>query len=577
MRLAIGAGAVVVAMVVWSALRDRGPSAPTTPDVSLEDMRISRLTSTGTASMAAISPDGKYVVHVVREGGQQSLWIRQTATPSNVQIVPPAGVRYDGVTFSPDSTYVYYSAYQGAQAFSALFQVPALGGTPRKILEDIDSPVSFSPDGSEFVFVRGILDPPSAELLIARADGTDVRVLATSPAAEQFSLERPSWSPDGARVAVAYRTLASGGNRGIRLVDVASGAMTSLGGQAWADMTDVAWLADGSGLVTTATEKDASNRQIWRIGYPDGRVTRVTNDLTSYAGVSVSADSRALVSVRADTVANLWVMPAGDTAAARPLTTGAGRFDGTPGIAWTPDGRIVYGSTASGNPDIWIMDADGSNQQQLTVDPAPDVQPRVCGGGRFIVFTSLRSGVPQIWRMAPDGSNAEQLSTGSVGIQPVCAPDTDEVVYTSASRDGRNTIWRVPLEGGEAVMARELQSATVAVSPDGRMVAGGFVEARRQSIAVFPVDSQDPPVVFPIFPQPLAWSPDGRALTYIAVQDGVGNIWRQPLPSGTPVAITHFTSNTLYNFAWSWDGKRLALSRGNTTTDVVLFSAERTP
>jgi len=573
-RAAVAVAIVAVAAVVWVALRDRGPSAPATPAVSLEDLRISRLTSTGNASMAAISPDGKYVVHVVHEGGRQSLWIRQTATTSNVQIVPLADVRYDGVAFSPDSTYVYYSAYEGAQAFSALYQVPALGGTPRKILDDIDSPVAFSPDGSEFVFVRGIPEPPGAQLLVARVDGGEMRVLATSPAAEMFSLERPSWSADGARVAVAYTSLAAGGNRGVRVIAVTTGAVTSLGDAVWADVTDVAWLADGSGLVATASERGSTNRQVWRIGYPDGRATRVTNDLMSYAGVSLSADSRAMVTVQADTVANLWAMRSGDTAAARQLTTGSGRLDGAPGIAWTPDGRIVYGSTASGNPDIWIMNADGSNQRQLTVDPTPEAQPRVCGGGRFIVFTSLRSGVPQIWRMAADGSNPVQLSTGPVGFQPVCAPDADEVVYTSATAEGRNTIWRVPLEGGEPALARELQSVTAAVSPDGRLVAGGYVEGQRQSIAVFALDSPDPPRVFPIFPRSLAWSPDGRALTYVDVRNGVGNIWRQPLPSGTPTPLTDFTSSTIYNFAWSADGRQLALSRGDTSTDVVLFVAQ---
>jgi len=345
----------------------------------------------------------------------------------------------------------------------------------------------------------------------------------------------------------------------------------------WADLTDVAWLADGSALVTTAAEKGATSRQIWRIDYPGGRATRVTNDLTSYAGVSLSADSRSMVSVQADVIANLWLMPAGDTAAARQLTTGSGRLDGGQGLAWTPDGRIVYGSMASGNADIWIRDADGTNERQLTVDPAIDAQPRVCGGGRYVVFTSLRSGAPQVWRMTTDGSDPVRLSTTPVGMSPACTPDADEIVYTSTSNEGRNSIWRVPLEGGESVQVREAQTLSAAISPDGRMIAGGYVEGQRQSIAVFALDSEEPPLVFPIFPRPVAWSPDGRALTYINIIDGVGNIWRQPLPSGTPARLTDFTSSTIYNFAWSADGKRLALSRGDTSTDVVLFSVPQTP
>jgi Tol biopolymer transport system component len=566
--------AIVAAWLAWSRGRPR-VAAPAAAPVSLADMRMSRLTSTGNASMAAISPDGKYVVHVVRQGGLQSLWIRQTTTTSNVQIVPPADVRYDGVTVSPDATYVYYSAYEGSQAFSALYQVPVLGGTPRKILEDIDSPVSFSPDGSEFVFVRGIIDPPGAQLLVARADGTGARVLATTTNAgtEMFQLERPSWSPDGRWVAVAYISPRRGGAAGVTVIDVASGKDEPLGEPVWQGMTEVAWLADGSGVLASATENGAINGQIWRIAYPGGRATRVTNDLASYAGVSLSADSRALVTVQAETVSNLWVMPAGDTAAAHQITAGVGQQD--LGNAWTPDGRIVYASNASGNVDVWIAAADGTDARQLTVEPAIDAQPRVCGGGRFIVFTSLRTGSPQIWRMALDGSEPVKLSNGAVDFLPVCAPDANEVVYTSQAPDGRYGVWRVPLDGGTPVMARELQTQTLAISPDGHLIAGPYIEGQRQSVAVAALDSNDPPRTLPIFPRWLVWSPDGRALTYVDVKEGVANIWRQPLPSGTPTQLTAFTSDTIYSFAWSLDGKQLALSRGSTSTDVVLLTTEK--
>ncbi len=562
---------LAVAAIVWFATRSNEPEASA---ISLADMRISRLTSSGNASLAAISPDGRYVVHVVREGGQQSLWIRQTATTSNVEIVPPADVRYDGVTISPDATYVYYSAYEGSQAVSALYQVPALGGTPRKIIEDIDTPVSFSPDGSEFVFVRGIINPRGANLVVAKADGSGERVLAASGANDMFVLERPSWSSDGTRIAVGYLALQSGGYAGVRTIDVASGTASALGDPIWSGMSDVAWLADGSAVVVTAVEKAGSTQQIWRIDYPGGRATRVTNDLSTYRGVTLSADSRALATVRAETMADLWVLPVGDATAARQITSaGSSGYDGVTGTAWTPDGRIIYGSGASGNPDIWIANADGSGRQQLTVDPAADGQPVLCGDGRFIVFVSMRTGVPHIWRMALDGSNPVQLSAGPLSFGPQCGPNSNSVVYTSATTEGKIALWRVPIDGGEPVLARDFQMAGNAISPDGTMVAGAYVEGQLQGIGVLSLDSNEPPMVLPVFPRAMAWSPDGKALTYVDVRNGVDNIWRQPLPSGTPTQLTTFTSDSIYTFAWSHDGKQLVLSRGSTSTDVVLFSA----
>ena len=577
-RLVAGAGVVIVAIAAatYLAMRSRQPVAPAASDATLAELRPSRLTYTGTASLAAISPDGRYVVHVVREGGMQSLWIRQTATTSNVQIVPPAEVRYDGLTISPDGTYVYYSAYEGAQAYSTLYQVPALGGRPREVLEDIDSPIAFSPDGSEFAFVRGIPDPPGTQLLAASVDGSRERVLARTAPDETFRLERPAWAPDGRRVAIAYASIEAGGNQGVATIDVASGQRTPVGGPVWSSVSDLAWLPDGSALVASATEKGATNQQIWRIGVPNGDATRITNDLTSYAGVSLSSDGRALVTVRTDVVSNLWVVPAADLAAARQITSGTDRYDGAPGVAWTPGGRVVYSSAASGNVDIWIADADGSNQEQLTDSPEIDAQPAVCGGGRFIVFASLRGGRPAVWRTALDGSSPVRLSTTPVGFSPTCTHDGDDVVYTSLL-EGRTSLWRVKLEGGEAAKVRELQTQNLAISPDGRFVAGPFIDSatQRQSIAIIALGSDAAPQVFPIYPRPVRWSPDGKALTYVNVRDGVANIWKQPLPDGTAAPVTQFTSGLIYNFDWSLDGTQLVLARGATTTDVVLLSAER--
>ncbi len=567
----IGVAAVAVlavSAIAWFATQSGEPSASA---ISLEDMRISRLTTSGHASRAAISPDGRYVVHVVAEDGRQSLWIRQTATTSNVQIVPPAEVRYDGVTISPDATYVYYSAYEGDRSVSSLYQVPALGGTPRKILEDIDSPVAFSPDGSEFVFIRGIVASRGANLMAAKADGSGERVVASSAAGELFVNERPSWSPDDTQVAVGFRSFLNNGTSGVMTIDIASGTARPLGETNWASVGEVAWLKDGSGVAVSAAEKGATISQIWRIAYPGGAATRVTNDLTHYNGVSLSADSRSLVTVRADTAATMWVMPAGSTAAARAITSGTSSFDGAPGLGWTRDGRIVYSSGAGGNADIWIRNADGSQPTQLTVTPEFDVQPVVCGDDTMVMFMSTRTGSPQIWRMALDGSNPVQVSTGPAAFQPMCAPGSDSVVYTNATTDGRVAVWKAPLAGGAPSLVRDFQITSKAMSPDGRFVAGGYVEGTRQRIGVLALDSDAPPQVIPMFPRSFAWTPDGRALTAVVGQDGVDNLWNVPLPSGTPTQLTTFTSDSIFNIAWSFDGKQLALSRGSGSTDVVML------
>src|SRR5262249_37283830 len=136
--LAAGAGAVAV----WQRRAAATPPA----EASFTVDRFARLTSTGTAFVAAISPDGRYVVHAKQEPTGFGLWMRQTATSSDVRIVPPADVRFDGLTFGPDGNYVYYNAYPGLSGVAALYRVPVLGGAAAKLIDDVDSGVAFSPD-----------------------------------------------------------------------------------------------------------------------------------------------------------------------------------------------------------------------------------------------------------------------------------------------------------------------------------------------------------------------------------------------------------------------------------------------
>ena len=147
----------VIGLGAWAAMRSRGaaPAAAVESKGAFDAVTLTRLTTTGTAGLAAISDDGRYVAYVVAEEGKQGLWLRQVATSSNVQIVPPADMRFSGVTFAPDGNYVYYASYPRGEQYGALYQVPVLGGSARRIVEDVDGIVSFSPDGSQFAFVRG--------------------------------------------------------------------------------------------------------------------------------------------------------------------------------------------------------------------------------------------------------------------------------------------------------------------------------------------------------------------------------------------------------------------------------------
>ena len=96
----------------WTSKQTRSTS-------SSQPAKLQRLTSSGNASDAAISPDGKWVAHVKSDAGQQSLWLRQVETTSDTQIVPPSQQDYYGITFSKDGNYIYYALGEPTRIFLA--------------------------------------------------------------------------------------------------------------------------------------------------------------------------------------------------------------------------------------------------------------------------------------------------------------------------------------------------------------------------------------------------------------------------------------------------------------------------
>jgi serine/threonine protein kinase/Tol biopolymer transport system component len=574
--LIIAALAVAVAGIAYGLYKFAGRK----PAANLQSMKITRLTNSGKVGNASISPDGKYVAYsALDEAGQSSLWIRHVVTTSNVQIVPPAGadVRFAAPAFSSDGNYVYYTRAE-KNAPAVLYQVPVLGGTSRKLLENVRAdPISFSPDGKRFTFTRRNAGQGEDALMLVNADGTGEQKLAAR-AFPDFFLGGAAWSPDGKTIACAFGSFTGGYYRSVAVIQVADGTQKPLTSHRWNNVERVAWLSDGSGVITTAQEQAGSPFQIWQISYPEGEAHTITNDLSTYHNASLTADSSALVTVLSDHTSNVWAAPTGEWTGARQLTSGKenGGIEGA--TTWTPDGKIVYRSNASGNPDIWIMDADGRNQKQLTDDASYKRNLSVTPDGRHVVFDSFRSGTQQLWRIDIDGSNLKQLTTGTGAFSPHCSPDGKWVVYNSFGSSGF-IIWKVSIDGGEPVQVTDKYATSPAVSPDGKLIACYFLDqqTRVTKIALLPFEGGDPVKLFDL-PQtanrgePVRWTPDGRALTYVNTRGIVSNIWLQQTDGSPPRQLTDFKTDRIFSFDWSRDGKRLAVSRGVVDSDVVLIS-----
>ena len=576
----VAAIALGVGLYKFAAQRNHTGATKPINAILSANLKISRLTENGKAEDAAISPDGKYVVYVLKDRTQQSLWVRQVATNSNVSIVAPANVQYEGETFSPDGDYVYYVVTEQRNPDGALYQVPSLGGPPRKILVDIESSITFSPDGHRIAFIRNS-EAASGEdqLIIANADGTDERKVAARKADEPFYFGL-AWSPDGKVISCGAGSYT---RQAVVTVETESGAQMEITAQRFSDVGSISWLADGSGMIISASTQESYLNQLWLIGYPGGEARKITNDLSEYLGASCTSDSKSLVTVRSERTSNIWVAPTGDANRAKQITSG--KLEGDIGITWTPDGRIAYASFVSGNADIWIMNSDGSSQKQLTIDTAHDYDPVVSPDGRYIVFVSERSGFPGLWRMDLEGGDLKQLTQGQGEYEPGISPDGRWIVFGSA-RSAKWTLWKVPIDGGQPVQLTDKLTWGSGISPDGKLIACFYKGEQPNSpwrIMILPFDGGPPVKTFDTVSAPdadaidaaISWTPDGRAITYLAQQGGYYNLWSQPIDGSQAKKLTDFKENEVRQRAWSHDGKQLALTRGTTTNDVVLISRFR--
>jgi len=563
-------GLLAIGVVVWWTLRS-GES--TTPAVN---MKIARLTATGKTSNAVISPEGRLIVYSQREKGKQSLWVRQIATASTVQILPPAEVDFAGLTLSRDGNYLYYVVNEIGGPNASLYKIPSLGGSPKKLMNDVQSPISLSPDEKKITFTRYYPKSGEFTLMVANEDGSDERILATHKLDKWFE-GKPSWSPDGGAILCALGHWEGGLHRAPVAVQVKDGSEQKTTGQQWQGMSAVEWIHDGSGFIVVGSEKGSSIGQLWLVQKRDGDVRRITNDLTDYGTISLAQNSQTLCTIQSEVRSSLLLLPGADVSKATQITSG--KEEGLKGMAYAPDDRIVYTNQTVGNDDIWTCKADGTGQRQLTSELSNDYQPAVSPDGRTIVFVSNRAGIPNIWKMQNDGSKPEQLTFGGEDYRPEVSSD-GKWVYFDSWDSGPLLLMRVPIEGGDPqAVFNKGASQRARSSPDGKLLAFVLVDEQKvgkPEILIMPSTGGD---IIKSFEVPttassasMRWSPDSRAISYVDTREGVSNIWEQSLSGGAARKLTDFKSDLIFSFSWSRNGKDLAVARGQTSSDVVLIS-----
>ncbi|MGA7856261.1 MAG: protein kinase [Candidatus Acidiferrales bacterium] len=532
--------------------------------LNLQNMQITKLTDSGKAIGVAISPDGRYIVYVLRDGEQQSLWVRNVATKSDVQVLAPDVVAFAGLSFSPDGNYVYFvRSDKSTVNFRYLYVMPVLGGTARQLIRDIDSPVSFSPDGKQFVYMRGVPEHSNVELRLANADGSSDHLLVALPDWPTFMFGA-AWSPDGKTILAPGLQAGKETKWAVSAVNVADGSVKdfSFGNEM---VGRPAWLPDGNSFLLSVGLVPENRAQLFQFSYPAGERTRFSNDLSDYGQtLEMTQDGKMLVGLESTQSSHIWILPEGKTAEAKQITSGETPDDG---IAPGPGGKLLVRSRGS---DLSLMNADGT-QRELVHPGLLNYISRSNCGDRYLVFDSYEENHLRLMRTDADGANYTKL-TGDV-VNSECSPDGKWVLFTTP-----NAAYRMPIEGGTPmVVFKSPQGLQATISPDGKWIACAYQEAGAvptPKLAVIPAEGGAATATFgrPIGASSLHWSPDGKGVQYLLTRRGATNVWEQSLAGGAPHPVTDFTSGRIFDFAWSRDGKELLLAKGEATSDVVLIS-----
>ncbi len=523
-----------------------------------QNFSVTKVTDSGDAVSAAISPDGRYILNLMRSNGLASLWLRNVPTNSNTQVQPPADVYYNGLRFSPDGNYFYFvRSDPGNPELKFLYRAPLLGGTPQKLTADVDSNITLSPDGKKFAFMRyDNPEPGKYRLIVQPAEGSEgENVLASGPSSQ--ALYSPTWSPDGTMI-VCGELHAADVWQSLVAIDARSGQQKVFFSSNVQFFQSPTWLPDGSGLLGLARGPSSNYRraQIAFVSYPKGKLSPITRDTNNYSELSLAADGRVLATILSEA---RWTSAEADT-----------------NFTWTTDGQLIDDQAGALQR---IDPATGSKIVIVPEEGKPNGNPSACASGRSIVFELVLHGGTEsdnIWRMDSSGGNLKQITKGRQDQYPLCSPDSRWVYYVAKEDQGKLT--RVSMDGGalQTISPLDISDSLFDVSPDGKLVAFGTLEhsgEHKEKLALVATDSGETKLLdferlrFGL----LRFSRDGKALVYPTRDNGIDNLWLQPLDGSKGHAITDFKAERIRDLHWSFDGKQLAMVRGHTDSDVVLI------
>ena len=589
-KIGVAAGVLVVLVMLGAAGFGAYSLLHRPAPMPFQKFVITQVTNTGKATRAAISPDGRYVLSVMDDKGMESLWLRNVPTGSDTQVIPPSAAHYESLIFSPDGNYIYFRKSQNAMQYAYdLYRTPILGGSLQTIVRNIDSDITFSPDGQRIAYVRqSDPDAGSYRILTASLEGNGEKGLETRSTKETgLPFNSAAWSPTGKEIAYPFRMLPERGIGAVDILDIGQGRSHRLASLDDKLPNELLWSPDGTvlfviyGTFYWGREIHPLRAQIGFLRRTGGEIEPITRDTNTYTTLTLSKDGRTLATVLARSYATIYVLShaAQSYGMPRPLFTESNGLNEATALSWAADGGLVLNDYNR----LLKLVSEGNSQTPLWVDSRGVIlEPSSCGAKYLVTNRVFRDGTRNgIWRINADGSDPLRLTDDHMDMSPVCSPDQKWVYYFHFAQ---RRIYRVPLDGsakGEAVSGPQFfVGQSLGLSPDGKTLVAAVGDAHlpgMTKIALIQIGASTPPRLLngSHYWRGLQFTADGESIAYATLENGISNVWVQPLDGSAAHPITDFKSEQIWAFSLSPNGQSLAVLRGHYDSDVVLLQESK--
>ncbi len=570
---------IAVGLIGWLYFR---PNISTVFRKPIERVKFTKLTSTGDLASAVISPDGSVIAFTRTD----NVYLKDIATEKEIKLDIPNVKSFSSLQFSPAGDFIYFRSNRVLSAQTEISKVSRFGGESQPVVERSWGSFSVSPDGKKIAYFLNV--PPVAKFNLK------IRDLETGEEKEYFAAEQPhspcaicapAWSPDGGKI--IFSTNIPTGNGQLFIVDLKIDKKEEIKLDKLKRFEQAAWLPDGHGFIISATE-GSRIFHLWKVYYPDGEIQPVTNGLSAYGKVTISSDGKSILAMQTDETSNIFVANADNLKEHKQLTTGQQNSFGQNGLHWVDERRLLYSMQTEQNlvDNLAILNIEDGSKTQVTNDKRNSFRVPVSDGKR-IWFTMNQDGSSQIFQMDIDGKNIKQLTDGNDGLRQSPRVDTNAryLYYVVRGKEGSG-IRRFDLQNNlEEVIFNnpEFQPGPfLEISPDDRYLTFTRVRERTGEIggqfnaemAVVAVEDATVIKVFPVsmIPPIRRFSPGGKSIDWIYAATEGTQIVRQAVDESKPTPIYTAQEGEIFNFAWSKNGKQLAIAIGQQYKDAVLLT-----